>query len=258
MADTSTTGTAPGHPRLSLIVVFLLPIFAAIGGVVGFFYNAWSVQSDAREKITEFQQNQILEIIKFHASLEPTNVNLANIYIGILADNSALPQSVLCTLMSIGSSKKAGAASADAFFISNRSHIANCQKDTQLAIPQPPPTSAGGASARLYVQLSNKGQEGPARAATQKVATDLVSPKVAVPDFEITQNYVGPTTLRYFFGNDAADAKKICQALAESYPGIKLFSVAGYSASKGVTPGLFELWVGPPAAAVDASSKDSC
>jgi hypothetical protein len=225
---------------------------ALVTAVVGFVGGAaFKNTIDAYfgfQRLTLDEHRQLLDILKFHSEVRKTDkTGLATKYVIVMGKTKVLPQEVADQIAALlaedtpGAEAKAAVAAA---------------KPADTTPPPPAPATNSAVTGRLFVQISGD----PQRSLFDPVRQALLAalPNLAIPPLELRDDYKGGTELRYFLPGDATAAQLVLAELRKKLSSVRCARVRGYDNKSGVRPGLFELWIGPSAAAGTDSAGTAC
>lgn len=212
-----------------------IPLWTAVMGLLGGFLGGGAEGLlkwwEFREHLSEFQQQQILEVVKLATDLDQKKVASAVDYIDIIAAD--LPPRVKERLLSIAGH---GARPEVLVRINDRfpETVGKSGDLKALILPGHP---------RVFIQFAREEQ----RPWAEKIQAALTAGKIDAPGIELIPRYTGGPELRYFYAEEAGIAARIATDLAAIVPGLTCRRVAGFAGKPGVKPQLFELWIGPNA-----------
>ncbi len=230
----------------------------AITGVIAFIGGAaFKNTFDAYfgyQKLTLDQHRQVLDILKMHNDIRKADSSgIATKYVLVMGETNVLPPDVAKKIAEFLAEDTPG-AEAKAAVAAATIKVA----DSGPPPPPPPPPLPGAPVAvggRLFVQISAETQRSLFDPVRQSLATAF--PNLTVPPLEVRDDYKGGTELRYFLPDDAAAAQQVLGELRARLGSVRCARVRGYN-KQGVRSGLFELWVGPGAAAGTDSATTPC
>ena len=221
-------------------------VIAFIGGAA--FKNTFDAYF-GYQKLTLDQHRQVLDILKMHNDIRKNDSSgIATKYVLVMGETDVLPPDVAKKIADFLAEDTPGAEAKAAV-------AAATIKVADVPPPAPTPAGAGPVTGRLFVQVSDGAQRGLVDPVRQTLTSAF--PGLSLPPLEVRDDYKGGTELRYFLPDDAAAAQLVLTELRKKLNSVRCARVRGYN-KQGVRSGLFELWIGPGAAAGADSTTAQC